>query len=162
MTRWMIGLVLTLGAWAQPVVWNVTVPPHWTSAAGSSDGSLVMQLHPKDPSHTASVVIRRYPQELPSLTDELQQLRYSVILKLEGRIFKSRPCLIAGQPGLRVDYEGRTDSGAFKKFVRYMTTYHQELLTVHCAVSSQAAADEADFKAILEGIRATAAAADPE
>ncbi len=149
----LLALLLGTSAFAQSVVWNVAVPDHWENVPVTPpQETLVMQLFPKDQAHQSSVLVRHYRQEQPSLADELRQLRYSVVIKLEGKILSQAPCQVAGQPGLKVVYEGRSSRGGFKRFVRYMTIYRGELLTVHCVPSPAVAADEADFKSIVDGI----------
>lgn len=134
-------------------LWTVKLPETWTAdGPDPNDESLLMRLHPKD-GRDCLVVIRRYRnKDGSSLQNELAQLRYGVVLKLEGKILSHQPWTVAGQPGLRVIYEGRASTGRFKKFVRYLTIYRGDLLTVHCVASPRPPLDFVDFQAIAEGI----------
>ena len=135
--------------------WTVAVPPAWVAdGPDPSDPSLIMRLYPADRNRNSLVVVRRYPsKEGSSLQDELTQLRYGVVLKLEGKVISQQAWPVAGHPGMKVVYEGRSSKGIFKKFVRYMTIYQGELLTVHCVASPRPDEDFVDFQTICEGIR---------
>jgi hypothetical protein len=142
--------------------WNVAVPLTWEAdKADPNDPTLVTRLYPKDRNRNCLVVIRRYPEKFnTSLKDEFNQLRYGVVLKLEGKVLSQQAWPVAGQPGLKVVYQGRSSTGAFKTFVRYMTIYRGDLLTMHCVASSKPPLDLVDFQAICEGITVSVPAPD--
>lgn len=149
MKRWLILALLLSLARAQSLQWSAVPPPGWhllPPVAG--DSSLVLQMVPDDAERKSSVTIRRYHQEASTLDEELEQLRYAVVLKLDGQILDQKRCRLAGLPGLRVTYLARPGA-AQRKYMRYLLIRGDELITIHC-VFHHPANDLHDFARVAE------------
>jgi len=128
---------------------SLTLPSNWNAQTlGEEDPSLLAVLHsPQE----ALIFVRRHPSRPgQKLEGVFNQLKYSIIVKLEGRVLNKSYTTIDGKQAMRVKYWGRASTGPMKQFVRYFFLSDGYLINVHCVCASKDAREEADFKSIAE------------
>lgn len=145
--------LLTVAVSGQSVIWTCDLPAGWHKLEQATpDDTLISQMCPDDPGRSCSVTVRHYPQGPSSLAEELAELRYAVVTRLEGQVLQKEACPLAGLPGLKVTYDGRVSNGGRRKFIRYLTLRKDELVIVHCVVQDEAR-DLPEFAKVAQSLR---------
>ena len=155
MKRWFFLLFLVSWVWAESNFerqgLSLTLPNNWNAQIlGEDDPSLLAVLHSQQ---EALIFVRRHPSRPgQKLEDVFNQLKYSIIVKLEGRVLDKSYATIDGKQAMRVKYWGRASTGPMKQFVRYFFFSDSYLINVHCVCASKDAREEAEFKSIAESV----------
>lgn len=127
---------------------SLTVPAGWTTDGnGGQDPTLLAVV--RSPSE-ALVIIRRHPARTETLEDAFKQLKYNVIVKLEGRVLSKAYVQMNGVKAIRVVYWGRASTGSMKTFVRYFCLTGGDLINVHCVCSARYGPESAEFQALAD------------
>ena len=153
--HWFLLLLFVSWAWAESNFerqgLSLTLPTTWNAQTlGEDDPTLLAVLHsPQE----ALIFVRRHPSRPgQKLEDVFNQLKYSIVVKLEGRVLDKSYTTIDGKQAMRVKYWGRASTGPMKQFVRYFFFADGFLINVHCVCASKDAREEAEFKSIAESV----------
>lgn len=155
MKRFLAFLCLLGWAWAQAPYsregLSLNLPAEWTAQElGSEDASLLAVLHSP---RQSLIFVRRHPSNPGAkLDDVFNQLKFNIIVKLEGRVLDKDFLKIGGIPAMRVKYVGRASTGGMKNFVRYFFLSEGQLVYVHCVCAAKDAREESEFRAIAESV----------
>jgi hypothetical protein len=130
---------------------SLNLPAEWTAQElGSDDASLLAVL--RSPRQSL-IFVRHHPSNPGAkLDDVFNQLKFNIIVKLEGRVLDKGYVTIGGLPAMRVKYLGRASTGAMKIFVRYFFLSADQLVYVHCVCAAKDAREESEFRAIAESV----------
>lgn len=156
MKRWLfLAILASWACWAESNFsrqgLSLTLPTSWNAQTlNEDDPSLLAVLHsPQE----ALIFVRRHPSRPgQKLEDVFNQLKYSIVVKLEGRVLSRSSATIDGKQAMRVKYWGRASTGPMKQFVRYFYLSDGYLINVHCVCSTKDAREEADFQSIAESV----------
>ncbi|MBS2034859.1 hypothetical protein JST97_07720 [bacterium] len=155
MRRFFFLLCLFGWAWAQAPYsrqgLSLNLPPEWTAQELSNeDSTLLAVLHSP---RRSLVFVRQHPANPGSrLEDVFNQLKFNVVVKLEGRVLEKEALKIGGIPAMRVKYQGRSSTGAMKNFTRYFFLNEGQLVYVHCVSAVKDSREDSDFRSIAESV----------
>lgn len=155
MRRLLLALCLLGWAWAEGAYsrlgLSLNLPPEWSAQElGEDDPSLLAVLRcPRQ-----SLIFVRHHAANPGcqLEDVFNQLKFNVVVKLEGRVLEKESLKIGGIPAMRVRYVGRSSTGPMKNFVRYFFLNEGQLVYVHCVSAAKDAREDSEFRSIAQSV----------
>ncbi|MFN8611364.1 MAG: hypothetical protein U0931_27715 [Vulcanimicrobiota bacterium] len=153
MRGWLLCLCWLGWAWAQVPYsrsgLSLNLPEQWSAQQlGSEDDSLLAVLH--SPRQSLIFVRRHAANPGAGLEEVFNQLKFNVVVKLEGRVLERESLKIGGIPALRVKYLGRASTGSMKYFVRYFFVSDGQLIYLHCVCAAKDTREESEFRSIAE------------